>query len=205
MRPARKELRERRRYAELGDDPGSAILEPPQSPEIGCTNARCIFQHRLENRLQFAGRTADDTEHLGGRGLLLQRLAQLVKQPRVLNGDDGLGSKVLYQLDLLFAERLDVLAINGNCTNRLIVVEHRDHNQTSDAGNLDRADRKRLPRAILRTVAQIGLLDRFARQHSLGKRYIRRGAIDASVQPLLNERGRQIAVYRGGAVAVILA
>ena len=31
------------------------------------------------------------------------------------------------------------------------------------------------------------------------------GAIDASVQPLLNERGRQIAVYRGGAVAVILA
>jgi hypothetical protein len=60
MRPARKELRERRRYTEPGDDPGSAILEPPQSPEIGCTNSRCIFQHRLENPLQFAGRTADD-------------------------------------------------------------------------------------------------------------------------------------------------
>src|SRR5262249_33688978 len=139
---------------------------------IRLAQPRGRFDERVEHRLQIEGRAADDLEHVGGGGLLLQRLAKLVEQASVLDGDDGLGSKVLYQLDLLFAERLDVLAINGNCTNRLIVVKHRDHNQTSDAGNLDRADRKRLPRAILRTVAQIGLLDRFARQHSLGKRYI---------------------------------
>ena len=56
----------------------------------------------MEDRHQLAGRTADDLEHLGGRGLLLQRfaqivgaLAQLLEQPRVLDGDDGLGGKIL--------------------------------------------------------------------------------------------------------------
>ena len=46
-------------------------------------------------------------QHLSRRGLLLQRLgeivgalAQLVEQPRVLDGDDGLGREVLHQLDL---------------------------------------------------------------------------------------------------------
>ena len=34
-----------------------------------------------------------------------ERFAQLVEQPRVLDGDDGLGGKVLYQLDLLVGER----------------------------------------------------------------------------------------------------
>ena len=50
-------------------------------------------------------------QHLRGRGLLLQRLgqivgalAQLVEQPRVLDGDDGLGSEVFHQLDLLVGE-----------------------------------------------------------------------------------------------------
>ena len=54
-----------------------------------------------------------------GRGLLLQRLAQiigalaqLVEQPRVLDGDDGLGGEVLHQLDLLVGEWADLLAID---------------------------------------------------------------------------------------------
>ena len=47
-------------------------------------------------------------QHLGGRGLLLQRfgqivgaLAQLVDQPRVLDRDDGLGGEGLEQRELL--------------------------------------------------------------------------------------------------------
>ena len=67
--------------------------------------------------VQVAGRTGDDLEHLAGRGLLFQRfgeivgaLAQLVEQPRVLDGDDGLGGEVLHQLDLLVGERPHLLA-----------------------------------------------------------------------------------------------
>jgi hypothetical protein len=35
---------------------------------------------------------------------LLQRLAQLVEQPRVLDRDDGLGGEIADQLDLLVGE-----------------------------------------------------------------------------------------------------
>ena len=45
---------------------------------------------RVEHRLQIEGRAADDLEHVGGGGLLLQRFAQLVEQARILDGDDGL-------------------------------------------------------------------------------------------------------------------
>ena len=52
------------------------------------------LDQRIEHRLQIEGRAADDLEHVGGGGLLLQRFAQLVEQPRVLDGDDGLGGEV---------------------------------------------------------------------------------------------------------------
>ena len=34
------------------------------------------FRERIEHGLQIEGRAADDLEHVGGRGLLLQRLAR---------------------------------------------------------------------------------------------------------------------------------
>ena len=81
-------------------------------PNCGLTDAGRVRQHCIEDRLEFARRTGDDLQHFGGRGLLLQRLreiigalTQLVEQPRVLDGDDGLGGEVLHQLDLLIGER----------------------------------------------------------------------------------------------------
>ena len=58
------------------------------------------------------GELADDLEHLGGRGLLLQRLGQiararlhLVEQPHVLDRDHRLVGEGRDQLDLLVGER----------------------------------------------------------------------------------------------------
>src|SRR5205807_1317773 len=65
---------------------------------------RCRLNKRVQNGLQIEGRAADDLEHIGGGGLLLQRFAQLVKQARVLDGDDGLIGEVCDQLDLLLGE-----------------------------------------------------------------------------------------------------
>ena len=59
-------------------------------------------------------------QHLGGRGLLLQRLPQLIEQPRVLDGDDGLRGEVLDQLDLLVGERPHLLAVDGDDADQLI-------------------------------------------------------------------------------------
>ena len=57
---------------------------------VGIAKPGRRFNERLEHRLQIEGRAADDLEHVGGRGLLLERLPQLVEQPRVLDGNDSL-------------------------------------------------------------------------------------------------------------------
>ena len=78
------------------------------------------------------GERADDLQHLGGRRLLLQRfrevvgaLAQFVEQPRVLDGDDGLGGEILHQFDLLVGERPHLLPVDGECADRLTVLDQR--------------------------------------------------------------------------------
>ena len=45
---------------------------------------------------------------------------QLVEQARVLDGDDGLGGEVLYQLDLLVGERPHLLAIDDDSADQLV-------------------------------------------------------------------------------------
>ena len=52
-------------------------------------------------------------------------LAQLVQQPRILDGDDGLGGEVLHQLDLLVGEWPDFLAIDGDGADQFVVLKHR--------------------------------------------------------------------------------
>ncbi|MFZ0103423.1 MAG: hypothetical protein WAL49_14165 [Pseudolabrys sp.] len=79
------------------------------------------FDHGIENRRNVARRPVDRLQYFGGRRLLLERLgeivgalAQLIEQPRVLDGDDGLSSEILNQFDLLFAERSHLLTIDGH-------------------------------------------------------------------------------------------
>src|SRR5262249_35429549 len=80
----------------------------------------CIAQPRgaldegVQYLLQIEGRATDDLQHVGGGGLLLQRLAQLVEQARVLDGDDGLTRETCEQRDLLVGEGPDFLAKNGD-------------------------------------------------------------------------------------------
>ena len=59
--------------------------------------ARRPSDQRVEHGLQIERRAADDLQHVGGRGLLLQRLGEiararlhLVEQPHVLDRDHGL-------------------------------------------------------------------------------------------------------------------
>ena len=61
---------------------------------VGLAQPGRRFDQRVEHRLQIEGRAADDLEHVGGGGLLLQRFAQLVEQAGVLDGDDSLGGEI---------------------------------------------------------------------------------------------------------------
>src|SRR5207248_549231 len=59
-----------------------------------------FLQYRVEHRREIAGRGIDDPQDLGGRGLLLQGLACLIDEPRVLHSNDRLGREVLQQFDI---------------------------------------------------------------------------------------------------------
>src|SRR5262245_54029139 len=84
----------------------------------------CIFrfaqpsirlQGRVQDDLHVKRRPADDLEDLGGGGLLLKRFTQLIEQPCVLDGDDGLCGEILNQLDLLVGEQPDFLTVQKDC------------------------------------------------------------------------------------------
>jgi len=56
---------------------------------------------------------------------LVQRLSQLIQQPRILDGDDGLRGKVLYQINLLVSEWAYFQTIDSKRTNEFVFLEHR--------------------------------------------------------------------------------
>ncbi|MGB7670831.1 MAG: hypothetical protein WBM31_07100, partial [Pseudolabrys sp.] len=77
--------------------------------------ANSRLDQRIEHRLQIERRATDDLEHVGCGRLLLEGFTQLIQQARILDGDDGLGSKSRYQIDLLLGKRF----------NRIATQEHR--------------------------------------------------------------------------------
>src|SRR6516165_10810324 len=103
-----------------------------QISEDGLADARRIRQHRLEHGLKFARRRADDAQYLGGRRLLLQRLPQFIEQPRVLDGDYGLGGEVRHQRYLLLGGWCNLLEVNSDKADYFRVPEHRDAKQSAN-------------------------------------------------------------------------
>jgi hypothetical protein len=90
------------------------------------------------------------------KNLLLQRFAQLVKQPGVLDRDDGLRGEVLDQLDLLIGEQPHLLATKRDCTNQLIVLEHWDGKHSPISGEFDTSNHKRVALDVGRYRRDVG-------------------------------------------------
>ena len=76
LRSALPELGKCWRHSEHCSRTPCAILKTEQNTETGLADAHRIRQHGLEHGLKFAGRAGDDLQHVGGRGLLLQRFAK---------------------------------------------------------------------------------------------------------------------------------
>ena len=60
---------------------------------------------------------------------LVGTFAQLSREPRILDGDDGLGGEILDKIDLLVVKRLDFLAVDDEAPDHLAILKHRhaDH------------------------------------------------------------------------------
>src|SRR5262249_8290140 len=82
-------------------------------------------QESVKHGLQIECRAAYHLEHVGGRGPLLERLAQLIQQAHVLDGNDGLRCEVSHQLDLLVHKWPHLLAVDDNGTDQLLLLQHR--------------------------------------------------------------------------------
>ena len=89
---------------------------------VGAAEVVCLFQDRVEHRREVAGRAVDDAEHICGRGLLLQSLARLVDQPRVLHRDDGLRRKILQQRDLFSLEGLCLFSTSADHAQQIVAT-----------------------------------------------------------------------------------
>ena len=138
-----------------GDGPEAVALGQEQHSELGSADSHRFFQHGVEDRLQLAGRGADNLEHVGGGGLLLQRFAQLAEQPRVLDGDDGLSGEVLHQLDLLVGERTHLLAVNDKCANEFVFPKHWDNQCSSHSSQINCRYTTRVPFCVSATFNNI--------------------------------------------------
>src|SRR6478672_9077376 len=110
---------------------------------VGLAQPRRRLNQRLEYLLQIERRAADNLEHVGSGGLLLEGFAQFVEQTRILDGDDGLAREALDQLDLLVGEGSNLLTIDGNCANQLVLLEHRHDDKGAGAAEIGHSPDRR--------------------------------------------------------------
>ena len=121
----RRYLRRRRVSRDVATGRKSLAIVGAKLAERSAAQPHRLFQHRVEHRRQIAGRGVDHLQHLGGRGLLLQRLALLGQQPRVLDRDHRLIGEGADEFDLPVGERLDPLAREHDDPDRLALAQQR--------------------------------------------------------------------------------
>src|SRR5271166_2487839 len=93
------------------------------------------LDERIQHALQVEGRAADNLEHIGGRGLLLERFAKLVEQPRVLNGDDRLGGECVQELDLRISKQASFSTTDRDSADGATSLEHRHSKNCTESGD----------------------------------------------------------------------
>ena len=89
---------------------GLAIIKV-QSTEPGLAKPRGVFQNSVEHRFKVVGRRADDSQHLRGGRLLLQRLVALAAKPR--------GTRLLGFRQAALPRRRPRAALQGLAASRL--------------------------------------------------------------------------------------
>jgi len=95
-------------------------IKPNHERKLTAAQPDSTLCYRIKDRLHVCRRAGNNSQHFGSRRLLLQRLPQLVKQPRILDGDDGVGREVLHQRNLLVRERPDLIAFNAENADQLL-------------------------------------------------------------------------------------
>ncbi len=90
---------------------------------------------------------------------MLERFAQFVEQPSVLDGDDGLCGEILNQLDLLVGKGAHLLAVDIDRADQLVVFQQRHFDQRPAARDFDSRDAQRIAFGISLALGDVFDLD----------------------------------------------
>src|SRR5215471_18089740 len=115
----------------------SVLLELEDHCPIRLAQTRGGCGNGIDDGLQVGCRLADDAEDLTCSRLLLKGFAKLIEQPRVLDGDDGLGGEVLHQFDLPAGEGAHLLAVDNKCADQFAFSKQRGQQECSNATKLN--------------------------------------------------------------------
>ena len=125
-------------------------------------------------------------------GQIAGALAQLAEQPRVLDGDDGLGGEVLQQFDLLAGERPHLLPVDAEHADQLAILEHRNVDQRAGAAAFRDDDGRLLARKIGFVQPQIGNLQSLFGRRDARQRVVRRRGKQRLAAACLGEFRRRV-------------
>src|SRR5262249_41086316 len=124
--------------------------------ELGTADAHSVFRHRLKHWRELALRRADDLEHVGGCGLPLKRFTQFAEQSCVFDGDNGLRGKIRKQFALPVGEGVRFGSVDCDCSNELIVLDHRNIEDCPKPAKIDCSYENRLVFDVSRLGCDIG-------------------------------------------------
>ena len=126
-----------------GGKPQQIAVGPHNGAHIRLAKPGRRLDQRVKYRLQVEGRAADHLEHVGSGSLLLQRFAQivgapaqLIQQPRVLDGDDRLVGERRHQVDLFRGKWLRPVSPYKDHSDDLSLTQERDAQRSPITGNL---------------------------------------------------------------------
>src|SRR5262245_10891548 len=141
---------ELRRSAIIRNHAEDLAVEAVDESEPGTAKAHRTLGYGLKHWPQIERRSADHFEQIGGGGLLLERLAQLVEQAGVFDGNDGLTGEALDQLDLLVCERPHFLPVDGDRADQFTLLEHRHPEGRASTAEVGESDQPRIAFEIWR-------------------------------------------------------
>ena len=111
----------------------------PNSPNAASQSRIARSSIASNTGAKFARRSVDHLQHLGGRGLLFQRLPLFGDQPRVLDRDHRLIGEGADEFYPPVGERLDTLARQHDCSDRFAFAQQRHAERGSLFAEPDRA------------------------------------------------------------------
>ena len=146
-------------------------IEPEDCADQPIAQGHGATHDCIEDRLDVGRRAGNDAQDLGGGRLLLEGHAQvgvarlqLLEQPHVLDGDDGLVGEGLEQLDLLVRERPGLDSIDRDRPDRATLTQHRHRQHAPDSH-----DTNPLVSPVLRILAHVGYVNRWSERESLAR------------------------------------